>query len=58
VPFTRDDLTTVLRDSFDLLTDRPDALINALMADCELEFARWGNNASIARAAAEARKQK
>jgi hypothetical protein len=54
--FTRDDLPADYRDSFDLFTDQPDALIRDLMNDCELEFARWGNNASVARSAAEAAK--
>jgi hypothetical protein len=57
VPFTRDDLPATFRDSFDLLTDRPDELINTLMADCELELARWGNNASVGRTAAEAKRK-
>jgi hypothetical protein len=52
--FTRDDLPAPYRDSFDLLTDQPDVLIRDLMTDCELEFARWGNNASVARTAADA----
>ncbi len=53
--FRREDLSTEWRDSFDLLTEKPDALINDLMSDCELEFARWGNNASKAREAAQRR---
>lgn len=52
-PFTREDMRVEFHDSYDLLTDQPDALISDLMADCELEFARWGNNASVARTAAE-----
>lgn len=47
--FRRDDLTAEWQDSFDVLTEKPDALIDCLMSDCELEFARWGNNASKAR---------
>jgi hypothetical protein len=41
---------------FDVLNEQPDALIRDLLADCEIEFARWGNNASAGRTAAEARK--
>src|SRR5262245_36838409 len=55
VPFGRDDLSAEWRDSFDVLSEQPDALINALVSDCELEFAKWGNNASVARTAAEKR---
>lgn len=51
--FRREDLSTEWRDSFDILTEQPDALISALISDCELEFARWGNNTSKARKAAE-----
>ena len=54
VRFERNDLSTEWRDSFDLLSDQPDELISALMSDCELEFARWGNNASVARTKADA----
>jgi hypothetical protein len=54
-PFERGHLNEEWRDSFDILTEQPDILISALMADCELEFAKWGNNASAARTAAEAR---
>jgi hypothetical protein len=53
-PFGSKDLSTEWRDSYDLLGDQPDQLISALMADCELEFARWGNNASVVRASAAA----
>ena len=54
--FTRDQLPAAHRDSFDVLNEQPDALIRDLLADCELEFARWGNNASAGRTAAETRK--
>jgi hypothetical protein len=53
--FRSEDLSAEWRDSFDLLTDRPNDIARALMSDCELEFARWGNGASKGRAAAMAK---
>jgi hypothetical protein len=58
VPFERKELSEEWRESFDLLSERPEVIASDLMADCELEFARWGNNASVARAAAEERRQR
>ena len=56
VPFRREHLQAEWRDSFDILTDQPGTLASALMRDCELQFARWANNTSLARAAAEERR--
>ena len=55
VQFRREELNDEWRDSYDLLTDKPEILVDALMSDCELQFARWGNNNSIAREAAQRR---
>jgi len=54
--FRREDLNSEWRDSFDLLTDRPDDIASALKSDCELELARWGNGTSKARTAAIAKR--
>jgi hypothetical protein len=55
-PFERTDLKTEWRDSFDLLVEQPVQIANSLMSDCEVEFARWGSNVSVARLAAELRR--
>jgi hypothetical protein len=55
VSFVREHLSAEWRDSFDVFSDQPDLLVSSLMSDCELEFAKWGNNVSVARTAAEQR---
>ena len=54
VPFRREDLSVEWRDGFDILTNQPSILVSALMADCEIQFANWANNTSVARFAAGA----
>lgn len=55
VPFSRNDLIEEARPAFDLLSQNPDQMINSLQQDCELQIARWANDASPARDAARDR---
>lgn len=45
-PFDAAELTSDARRAYEYLAGHPDQLKDLLLADCELEFARWANGAS------------
>ncbi|MFH0708827.1 MAG: hypothetical protein V2A75_01335 [Pseudomonadota bacterium] len=46
VPFRESDLNAESRHVFELLEKNPRVIADALLGDCEIEFARWANGAS------------
>lgn len=53
-PFRESDLIAEARPAFHLMEHHPSMIADMLVSDCELAFARWANDASPARNAATA----